>query len=75
MEIINSSRLLMLLMLTMEVVVPDASDGFLVSLEHADVIHVALPILDITAMISCYHPLVPSAPSHTTDRKVVRLKS
>lgn len=64
----------LLLMLIVEVGVPDAADGLLVSLEHSDVVHVALPVFDIAAVIAGHHPLVSAAPGHTSDRKIVSLK-
>lgn len=36
--------------------IPDAPDGFLVSLEHFHVVHVGLPIFNVAAVITGDHP-------------------
>lgn len=43
-------------------------------LEHFDVVHVGLPILDVPRMVPGHHPAVVVTPHHCTDRTVVCLE-
>lgn len=52
---------------------PDASNSFLVSQEHFDVIHVGLPILHIARMVRRHHPYVVVRPNHCPNRTVMGL--
>lgn len=56
-------------------VVPDSTDRLLVSLEHLDVVHVGLPILDEAAVVARHHPVVVVRPNHGPDGNVVGLSS
>ena len=53
--------------------IPDAPDGFLVSLEHFHVVHVWLPIFNVAAVITGDHPNIVVWPNHTSDWTVVSL--
>ncbi len=53
--------------------IPDAPNGFFVSLKHFDVVHIRLPILDVTTMVTGHHPDIVVRPNHTTYRAVVSL--
>lgn len=55
--------------------IPYAPDGLLVRLKHLDVVHVGLPIFDVTSMVPSHHPGVVVGPDHTPNRTVVSLKS
>ena len=43
-------------------------------LEHFDVVHVGLPVLDVAAVVAGDHPLVVVRPDHGAHRRVVRLQ-
>ena len=53
---------------------PGFSNGFLVRLEHLDVVHVGLPVLDVAAVVSSQHPHVVVGPGHGAHRAVVGLR-
>ena len=54
--------------------IPESSDGFQVSLKHLDVIHIGLPVLDVSSIVARYHPLRVTAPNHRSDRTVMGLE-
>lgn len=43
-------------------------------LEHFDVVHVGLPVLDVAAVVAGDHPLVVAGPHHGAYRRVVGLQ-
>lgn len=53
--------------------IPDAPNGFFVSLKHLDVVHIRLPILDVATMVTCHHPDIVVRPHHATDWAIVSL--
>ena len=44
-------------------------------LEHLDVVHVALPVLDVAAVVARHHPHVVVTPLHGPHRAVVGLEN
>ena len=53
---------------------PGFSNGLLVCLEHLDVVHVGLPVLDVAAVVGRQHPHVVVGPGHGTHWAVVGLR-
>lgn len=53
--------------------IPESSNRFFVRLKHLDVVHVALPIFDVTGMIPCHHPTFIVRPNHRSYWTVVCL--
>ena len=49
-------------------------DGFLVRLEHLDIVHVTLPVLDVSTVVPRHHPHIIVAPLHGPHRHVVSLQ-
>ena len=43
------------------------------NLEHLDVVHVELPVLDVAAVVAGHHPSVVVTPLHRSHRGVVGL--
>lgn len=43
-------------------------------LEHFNIVHVALPILDVASVVPGHHPYVVVGPHHCSHRAVVCLK-
>lgn len=56
-------------------VVPDSTDRLLVGLEHLDVVHVGLPVLDEAAVVARHHPVVVVRPNHGPHGHVVSLSA
>lgn len=56
----------LLLYLFGDISIPDAAYGFLVCLEHFDVVHVGLPIFNVAAVIASHHPNVIVGPDHAS---------
>lgn len=54
--------------------IPESSNRFFVRLKHLDVVHVALPILDVACMISCDHPALVVRPHHCSYRTIMCLR-
>ena len=44
--------------------IPEATYDFDVTLKHFDVVHVALPVLDVALVVARNHPLFVVAPNH-----------
>lgn len=53
---------------------PGLSNRLLVSLEHLDVVHVGLPVLDVAAVVSRQHPHVIVRPGHGPHGAVMGLR-
>ena len=53
--------------------IPDAPNGFFVSLKHFDVVHIWLPVLDVAPVVTGHHPNIVVRPNHTADRAIVSL--
>lgn len=53
--------------------IPESSNRFFVRLKHLDVVHVALPVLDVTGVVPGHHPALVVRPYHRPHWAVVRL--
>jgi len=54
--------------------VPYTADRLLMALEHLNVVHIGLPVLDVARVIRRHHPLLVVGPHHRPNRRIVRLQ-